>query len=69
MTTPNFTRLRWQKSSRSVGNGNCVEVTEVNKVIGIRDSKLRKESPILTFDQNKWVSFLDAIKRGDANLS
>ena len=69
MTTPAFGGARWQTSTRTTGGGACVEVAQAHNAIGVRDTKLGSRSPILAFDQGEWSFFLEAIKRGEADLS
>jgi uncharacterized protein DUF397 len=55
--------LRWHKSSRSAGNGNCVEVAELSGTVAVRDSK-NPQGPVLHFDADTWSRFVDAIRSG-----
>jgi Domain of unknown function (DUF397). len=51
----------WKKSSRSGGQGNCVEVaTNLPDVVAVRDSKHR-EGPALVFTRNDWKDFLASL--------
>lgn len=56
-------RAKWQKSSRSSFNGNCVEVAPVagGRFVGVRDSK-DVSGPALVFDDATWRSFLRDVK-------
>ena len=58
--------VRWQKSSFSAYNGNCVEVGSLgNGIIGIRDTKDLGTGPILAFTKQEWAAFLSGIKVGE----
>lgn len=52
----------WRTSTKSGGNGACVEVAVLDGVIAVRDSKDRS-GPMLTFDRSAWRSFLSGLKK------
>ena len=52
----------WRKSSHSNDSGNCVEVSAVEKIVGVRDSKLHGEGPVLEFTAAAWGEFLGAAR-------
>src|SRR4051812_47272641 len=60
--------LAWTKSSRSTGNGACVEVKSpsVESVV-VRDSK-DPQGPVLTFAPEAWASFVADVEGGSFNL-
>lgn len=50
--------MKWVKSSRSLSNGNCVEVANLpGGAVGVRDSK-DCDGPILRFRPEEWSAFL-----------
>lgn len=55
------TDIRWRKSSRSVGGGDCVEIAEVPGAVLVRDSK-DPDGPRLAFDSAVWRDFVTAVK-------
>ncbi|GIM87719.1 hypothetical protein Sar04_44550 [Salinispora arenicola] len=59
-------RTEWRTSSRSVGNGNCVEVSTLDNSVAVRDSKDRR-GPVLAFPTPAWRAFVSGIDgvRGD----
>jgi hypothetical protein len=54
--------ISWRKASRSVGNGECVEVSSRFDRVSIRDSK-NPEGPVLSCSPDAFRSFLDAAKK------
>ncbi|RLP82612.1 MULTISPECIES: DUF397 domain-containing protein [unclassified Micromonospora] len=60
MTAYDPTRADWRTSTRSSGNGNCVEVATVDGQVAVRDSKDRS-GPVLAFDASAWRTFLHGV--------
>jgi Domain of unknown function (DUF397) len=52
----------WQKSSRSSGASNCVEVAYVHGWTALRDSK-DKAGPVLVFAAREWDAFIGTVAR------
>lgn len=66
MTALDLTRANWRTSTRSSGNGNCVEVAPVDGRVAVRDSKDRGGS-VLVFSGATWTTFVagvDAVRPG-----
>ncbi|MFF3856252.1 DUF397 domain-containing protein [Micromonospora sp. NPDC002575] len=64
MTALDLSRTAWRTSSRSSGNGNCVEVATTGGRVAVRDSKDRR-GPTLDFAPAAWGAFvagLDAVR-------
>ncbi|MDN3243011.1 DUF397 domain-containing protein [Glycomyces tritici] len=55
----------WRKSSRSGDNGGqCVFVAELEETtLGIRDSKMGQEGPILRLNRSDWASLARSVSR------
>jgi Domain of unknown function (DUF397) len=54
----------WRKSSRSMTDGNCVEVAgPVGDFVGVRDS-LYPEGTVLSFTQGARVAFVGVVRNG-----
>jgi len=52
----------WKKSSRTYGNGNCVEVAaRSGDHVNIRDSK-NPEGAMLRFTPTEWTAFLAGLR-------
>ncbi|MGW3889437.1 DUF397 domain-containing protein [Micromonospora chokoriensis] len=47
----------WRTSTRSGGEGDCVEVAGFAETVGVRDSKDR-QGPVLTFTPSAWAAFV-----------
>ncbi|GAA2418713.1 DUF397 domain-containing protein [Actinomadura vinacea] len=61
MQTLDPSRAVWRKSAHSGGNGNCVEVAQVDKITALRDSK-DPHGPVLAFSPQGMRSLLDDVK-------
>lgn len=58
----------WVKSSRSTGNGACVEVkSPVAEAVVVRDSK-DPHGPVLSFSPEAWQSFVADVESGSFDL-
>ena len=64
MTATELRDAVWRKSSRSNGQGQCVEVARLGETVAIRDSK-DPEGPVLVFTVPEWVVFLAGAKGGE----
>ena len=67
MTVPDLSRAHWRKSSRSGGQGACVEVADLRAAIAVRDSK-DPDGPKLVFPAADWQAFTDDVKAGRFEL-
>jgi len=56
--------LIWHKSSRSSGDGQCVEVAATPHAIAVRDSK-NPDGPKLLFTVQEWAAFVGGVKAGE----
>ncbi|WP_431945533.1 DUF397 domain-containing protein [Micromonospora marina] len=59
-----FSGATWRKSAKTQASGQCVEVTRVDDVIGVRDSK-NPHGPVLTFTRGEFAAFLDGAAKGE----
>lgn len=59
--------MAFRKSSRSLGNGQCVEVDAAGGDVKVRDSK-NPGGPALTFTRAEWRAFTAGVKDGEFDL-
>jgi Domain of unknown function (DUF397). len=55
--------MHWFKSTRSAGNGNCVEVAALPSTVAVRDSK-DPNGPVLSFETGSWRLFIADVRTG-----
>ena len=46
----------WRKGRRSMGNGNCVEISPITGGVVVRDSK-SPVGPVLRYSATSWLAF------------
>jgi hypothetical protein len=52
----------WRVATYTGGQGNCVEVGRSAATIAVRDTKDRKDGPVLRFDPPMWRAFTQRLK-------
>ncbi|OLT13993.1 hypothetical protein BJF79_19360 [Actinomadura sp. CNU-125] len=57
----------WRKSTRSSGNGECVEVSVLTANIGVRDSKA-PDAGYLALAPDTWAAFVTGVRDGRFDL-
>ena len=53
----------WRKSSYSDANGNCVEASSAERLVGIRDTKQHGKGPVIRFPAAAWKTFIADIRK------
>ena len=62
MTQLNLSRAQWRKSTRSSGDGQCVEVAvRLPDIVVVRDSK-DPHGAKLVFSRHEWTVFIRNLK-------
>ncbi|OLT17655.1 DUF397 domain-containing protein [Pseudonocardia sp. CNS-139] len=64
MSHRDATASNWHKSTFSGVENGCVEVGSAPGIVGVRDTKLGTNSPVLVFTTAEWAAFLTAVKNG-----
>jgi hypothetical protein len=64
MASRTLLSIQWRKSTRSSGNGNCVEFADLGALVAVRDTKDRT-GPALRFTPDSWRAFVAGTKRGE----
>ncbi len=54
----------WFKSSYSDNGGGCVEVADIGRGVGVRDSK-DPGGQALWFTRNEWAAFISGVRAGE----
>lgn len=57
-------RFEWRKATRSMNNGQCVELARAGSMIAVRDSK-DPAGPILMYTPAEFSAFIDGAKKGE----
>jgi hypothetical protein len=52
----------WRVATYTGGQGDCVEVGTSAAMIAVRDTKNRKDGPVLRFDLPAWRAFIQHLK-------
>jgi hypothetical protein len=62
-----LSRAVWRKSTRSGGEGSCVELADLATAVGVRDSK-DPSGPALVFDRTELADLLGRVRSGALDL-
>ncbi|MGW6524010.1 DUF397 domain-containing protein [Streptomyces sp. NPDC054962] len=61
--------VRWYKSGRSGGNGNCVELARLSGGdVAVRNSRF-PEGPVLVYAREEIAAFLGGVKGGEFDFA
>ncbi len=66
MNSSDLAGARWQKSSRSNGQAECVEVAFLDGGrVAVRDTKDAGHGPALVFTPGEWAAFVGGVQDGE----
>ena len=69
MSNADLTNARWRTSSRSNGQGQCVEVAFLDGGdVAVRDTKDRGAGPVHRYTRTEWAAFVGGVKDGEFDL-
>lgn len=54
--------VNWRKSSYSATKQDCVTVGTAPGVVGVRDSKLPEDQPIIAVNSTAWRRFVTSVR-------
>lgn len=61
--------VKWRKSSRSGGNGNCVEAASLpGGAVAVRNSRF-PQGPALIYTREEMAAFLEGVKDGEFDFT
>lgn len=63
------TAANWHKATFSAQNGGCVEIATIPGWVGVRDTKLGPNSPVLAFTPTEWDAFTNGVRSGEFDLA
>jgi hypothetical protein len=63
-----WTEAKWVPLTVGDGDDQFVAYARVGDVIGIRDSRLGKDSPVLEFTPTEWDAFVAGARHGEFDL-
>ena len=61
-------KVEWASIGRGKGEDQYVAYARVGDVIGVRDSRLGDESPVLEFTPTEWDAFVAGARGGEFDL-
>jgi hypothetical protein len=66
MNSSDLVGAQWHKSSRSNGQGECVEVAFLDGGrVAVRDTKDAGHGPALVFTPGEWAAFVGGVQDGE----
>jgi hypothetical protein len=68
MSELDLSGAQWRKSSHSSGDGQCVELAQLDQTVAVRDSK-NPNGPKLVFTHQAWATFIRSLKDGRSAVS
>lgn len=67
MNAPELGPVKWKKSSKSSGNGQCLRWADLGDKVAVGDTK-DPDGAVLIFTPGEWTAFVEGVKLGEGDV-